>query len=145
MIIILMLILIESWSMLIVYWIGNRKLINENLTKTAYKILTSQKMFWKFKLMYFKIYINELVYLCSYKTLYTIISFEKGNQPTDMQIRQWGMPMNANEEMFAGYADPDASFPDAEPNATLITCYADTDADLCIRIMFLCCTSMELF
>ena len=97
-------------------------------------------MFWKFKLIYRKIYSNELVYLCSYK-----------HQPTDMQIRQcfecykacpW---MLYNEEMFAGYADHDASFPDAEPDATLNTGYADTDADLCIRIMILCCTSMELF
>ena len=27
--------------------------------------------------------------------------------------------MNANEEMLAGYADPDASYPDADPNANL--------------------------
>ena len=26
--------------------------------------------------------------------------------------------MNANEEMLAGYADPDASYPDADPDAT---------------------------
>ena len=37
--------------------------------------------------------------------------------------------MNANEEMLAGYADPDAGYPDA-----------DTDADLCTRIMSLCCS-----
>ena len=47
------------------------------------------------------------------------------------------MSVNANEEMLAGYADPDAGYPDAYPN---VTWYADTDADLCIRIMFLCCT-----
>ena len=48
--------------------------------------------------------------------------------------------MNANEEMLAGYADPDAVI------LILIlmllnlnTGYADTDADLCIRIMSLCC------
>ena len=40
-----------------------------------------------------------------------------------MQIRQcfeclWGMPMNANEEMLAGYADPDASYSDADHDAT---------------------------
>ena len=28
--------------------------------------------------------------------------------------------MNANKEMLAGYADPDASYPDADPDATLI-------------------------
>ena len=26
--------------------------------------------------------------------------------------------MNANEEMLAGYADPDAGYPDADPDAT---------------------------
>ena len=45
-----------------------------------------------------------------------------------MQTRQgneclWGLIMNANEEMLAGYSDPDAnypdaSYPDADPNAT---------------------------
>ena len=30
----------------------------------------------------------------------------------------WGISMNANEEMHAGYADPDASYPDADPDAT---------------------------
>ena len=25
----------------------------------------------------------------------------------------WGMSVNANEEMLAGYADPDAGYPDA--------------------------------
>ena len=29
------------------------------------------------------------------------------------------MFVNANEEMLAGYADPDASYPDADPYATL--------------------------
>ena len=47
----------------------------------------------------------------------------KGIQHTDMQIRQcyeclWGISMNANEEMIAGYADLDASYPDAGPDAT---------------------------
>ena len=46
------------------------------------------------------------------------------------------MSLNANEEMLAGYADPDAD-PDA---LNLNTDYADTDADSCIRIMSLCCT-----
>ena len=48
---------------------------------------------------------------------------ERGYQHTDMQIRQcneclWGISMNANEEMLAGYADPDASYHDADPDAT---------------------------
>ena len=29
------------------------------------------------------------------------------------------MSLNANEEMLASYADPDASYPDADPDATL--------------------------
>ena len=29
------------------------------------------------------------------------------------------MSLNAYEEMFAGYSDPDASFPDSDPDATL--------------------------
>ena len=49
--------------------------------------------------------------------------FKKGNQHTDLQIRQfyeceWGISMKANEEMLAGYADPDAGYPDADPDAT---------------------------
>ena len=48
--------------------------------------------------------------------------------------------MNANEEMLAGYADPDASYPDADPVLLNLNAgYADTDADLCIRIMSFCC------
>ena len=31
---------------------------------------------------------------------------------------QGGMSMNVNEEMLAGYADPDVSYPDADPNAS---------------------------
>ena len=27
--------------------------------------------------------------------------------------------MNANEELLAGYANPDVSYPDADPDATL--------------------------
>ena len=45
--------------------------------------------------------------------VYSIIMLKKGNQHTDMQIRQcyeclWDISMKANEEMLAGYADPDA-------------------------------------
>ena len=40
------------------------------------------------------------------------------------------MPLNVNEEMLAGNADADASYPDAVPD--------DTDAESCIRIMSLC-------
>ena len=30
----------------------------------------------------------------------------------------WVISLNANEEMLAGYADPDAKYPDADPDAT---------------------------
>ena len=50
--------------------------------------------------------------------------------------------MNANEVMLAVYANPDASYPDADPDTTLLlnlnAGYADTDTALCIRIMSLC-------
>ena len=50
------------------------------------------------------------------------------------------MSVNANEEMLAGYADRDAGYPDVDPDAiNLHTGYADTDADVCISIMSLCC------
>ena len=35
-----------------------------------------------------------------------------------IQICKLGIAMNANEEMLAGYADPDTSYPDADPNAS---------------------------
>ena len=40
-----------------------------------------------------------------------------------MQIRQcyeslWDIYMKGNEEMLAGYADPDTSYPDADPDVT---------------------------
>ena len=51
--------------------------------------------------MYRKIYIDVLVHLCLFQHfIYT------------------GISMNAYEEIFAGFADPDASYPDADPDAT---------------------------
>ena len=53
--------------------------------------------------------------------------------------------MNANEEMLAGNADPYANYPNADPGVlNLNTCYADIDADLCIRIMSLCRASFRV-
>ena len=47
------------------------------------------------------------------------------------------MWLNANEEMLAGYADPDASYPDADSDATYLNKgYADTD--LCISELYPC-------
>ena len=34
-----------------------------------------------------------------------------------IQICKLGKALNANEEMLAGYADPDAGYPDADPDA----------------------------
>ena len=54
--------------------------------------------------------------------------------------------MNAHEKILGCNAD--ANYPDADPVAktklaqiNLNTYYADTDADLCIRFMSLCCTT----
>ena len=48
------------------------------------------------------------------------------------------MSMNTNKEMLAGNVDFDASYHAADPDGTrLITDYAATDTDLCIRIFFL--------
>ena len=50
------------------------------------------------------------------------------------------MSVNAYEEMLVGYDDPDAGYPDADPDVIYLnTDYTDTDADLCIRVMSLCC------
>ena len=57
-------------------------------------------------MMYWKMYINLLIFLCTcIYTLYSIILLQIVNQHTDMQIRQccefkWGMSMNAYEEVL---------------------------------------------
>ena len=59
------------------------------------------------------------------QTFYSIIMYKEknGNQHTDMQIKHcneclWSMSVNANEEVLAGYADPDAGYPDADNDAS---------------------------
>ena len=55
-------------------------------------------------------------------------------------VNAYEMSMNTNKEMLAGNVDVDASYHAADPDGTrLITDYAATDTDLCIRIMSLCC------
>ena len=44
--------------------------------------------------------------------------------------------MNSNQEMFPGYGDTDASYPDADPDAYKYD-YIYTDTDLSVRIMSL--------
>ena len=61
--------------------------------------------------MYCIIYINVLIY-----QHYTQILYLK--KEISIQICKVGNAKNANEAMLAGYADPDASYPDADPNAT---------------------------
>ena len=39
--------------------------------------------------------------------------------------------MNVNEEMLAGYADPDASYSDADPDATQKGHCNDSEVNLC--------------
>ena len=48
-------------------------------------------------------------------TFYSIIILKK---EISIHICKLGNAMNAKEEMLAGYADPDASYPDADPDAT---------------------------
>ena len=70
--------------------------------------------------MYCKIYINVLVYLCSYKhyTQKRKSAYRYANKPMLWMLMRYIQSMNANEEMLAGYADTDASYPDADPDAT---------------------------
>ena len=59
-----------------------------------------------------------LVFLYSYKH-YTQQLFLKKRKSAYIQcICKLGMSVNANEEMLAGYVDPDAGYPDADPDAT---------------------------
>lgn len=59
-------ILIESRSMLIVYWLGNRTLINAYLTKSSTQDGKLKKGFWKIKILFCKIYFIVLKCLCLY-------------------------------------------------------------------------------
>ena len=136
MLIILMLILIESRSMLIVYWFGNRKLINAYLTKNNIQNINFPKEFWKFKFIYCKIYINVLKYRC----LYLII-----------QICQLGNAMNANEVylwmrmrkcLLAMLILMLVILMLILMPLNMNTGYADTNADFCIRFMSLWCISL---
>ena len=44
-----------------------------------------------------------------------------------------------------GYTDPDPGFPDADPDANYLNKgYADTDADVCNKIISLCCTKCNV-
>ena len=72
-------------------------------------------------MIYCNICINELVYRV-YINIILNNYVKKENQHTDMQIRQcfeclWGLSMNANKEMLAGYAYPDGGYYDADPDA----------------------------
>mgnify|MGYP003685572435 CR=1 FL=1 len=65
--------------------------------------------------MHCKMCIKVLIDLCFY-IMYTHCYVI--NSKSEMQIRNcfvclWGRSLNANEEMFAGNVDADASYPDA--------------------------------
>ena len=49
--------------------------------------------------------------------------------------------MHAYEEMLAGYVDPDASYPEADPDSSLFECKLCCK---CLRIMSLCYSSIDL-
>ena len=74
-----------------------------------------------------KLCIVKYTSMCLYFVVYkcfiinSFVNKKIENQHTDMQIRQcfefwWGLIINANVEMLTGNAD--ASYPDADPDAT---------------------------
>ena len=73
-----------------------------------------------------------------------IINYESGLK-NSYKLHVWNFQCIANKEMLTGNADADASYPDADPDAHKFfnTGYADSDADLCMRIMSLCCKETE--
>ena len=90
-----MLILIESRSMLIVYWLADQKLINVYLKKNIVQNINLQKdFFWKLKMMY----CQRCLYFFIYYNLYTQkISYKYKNQQISIQIYKLGKALNANE------------------------------------------------
>ena len=72
-------------------------------------------MYWKITSMCLYILVHINIILNNY--------FKEVHKHTAMQIRQcfeclWGMSVHANEEMLAGYANPDAGYPDVDHDAT---------------------------
>ena len=101
-----MLILIESRSMLIVYWLGDRKLINAYFTNNKEQNIYLPKEFLKIQ-----IDVLSNIHQCAcislfIKTLFSIIMFKK---EISVHLCKLGNALNANEEMLACYADPDAT------------------------------------
>ena len=66
--------------------------------------------------MYCKIYINVLIYFVHINIILNNYFYKK--KKISIQICNLGNALNAYEEMLAGYADPDAGYPDADPDAT---------------------------
>ena len=58
------------------------------------------------------------LYTCIYAHINIILNNYFKKKEISMQICKLGNALNANEEMLAGYADPDAGNPDADPDAT---------------------------
>ena len=87
--------------------------------------------------------LHENIFTCVYFMLIHFVKKSKLAQICKLgnaKIANEIMSMNANKEMLVGNADDHANYPDAYPDATNFnTDYADTDDDLFIKIMCLCC------
>ena len=70
MLIILMLILIESRSMLIVYWLGDRKLINAYLTKNSIQNINLPKRVFENLNLYIVKYTSMCLYIFVYFNIF---------------------------------------------------------------------------
>ena len=69
-------------------------------------------------MIYCKIYINVLIFLCLY-TLCSTMLLKIANQHTDYSKQVLiSMSMNANEKIVGGSPDADASYADADLDAT---------------------------
>ena len=110
----LMLILIENKSMLIVYWVVDRKLINVYLTKRSTHNINFENYLLFFLIQNYVLFnVHQFalspLFIC---TLYSIVFLKKSKSA--YRICLYGNAFNANEEMFAGNTDADVSYPDTE-------------------------------
>ena len=116
--IILMLILIESRSMLIVHWLYDK--LMHTWQNTICKILTSKIIFWKFKVMYWKTYFD--FFPCRYLIRIYFVKKKIAKQRCKLghaiHANEVCPCMNANEEVLAGNADADATYHDADLDAS---------------------------
>ena len=131
--------------MLIVYILGDRKLVNAFfLQKQLTKYNPPKNFFWKFEMMFYKIYINVLIFLClhMHNPQLFCLRFQ-----SSIQICKLCNALNANEEcpwmfmrkrLLAMLILMVAILKQILMLLNLNTGYADSD--LCIRILSLCYT-----